>query len=385
MIKLTKLRFTWVLAFFLTFGFLCGASALANEENETAGAGYDPAQQQLEDALADVAANRTAFENDLAQRCAPAWGEDVDNAVAALAGLNDADLLAADEAPDCDAARSIIEGEPVELLGDTTQDWVYTAVDPCIIVDTRNVGGPIFSGTQRNFFVFGALGSQGGAVCNLPSGKPEPRGVHINLIAIPVGGKGNVRAFPYLNPTTDGLSANFQTANDVNVANAGTIKSCYLCGPEITVRSSNGSAHVKIEILGYYFPADNPDGSDWAQSGQSLALSPTATTVRSVAITAPSSGKVIVNASGSIGFNSTARDSARCCITTGTALDTNHLIIAAEETGGPNTVRYMPFGSTRGFNVSAGTTTFRLVCDEFAGNVTVVDSSMTAIFTRNTR
>jgi len=387
MSKFTKLRFTWVVAVLLTVGLLFVTPALADDENENTGAGSDQAQQELQDALDQIAANRATVESDLAQRCASAWGEEVDHVSATLAGLNDMDLLAADDAPDCDAVRSVIEGE---LLGDALEDWVYTAVNPCIIVDTRFAGGPIAVNTSRNYQVFGNLGFQGGQNCPLPKPGTEPRGVHINMVAIPTAGKGNVRAFPYLAPSANGLSANFQTINNVNVANAGTIKSCYFCGPEITVRTGAAAgvfaaANVKIEVLGYYFPAENPDGSDYVGGDQRFALSSADSVVRSISITAPTSGKVIVNASGSVEFGSGLRDSARCTITTGFAVDTLRGIYAAEETGGSSAVRWMPFAGTRGFNVSPGTTTFRLVCDEFAGTVYIVDSHMTAIFTRNTR
>ena len=380
--KFTKLSFIWMVAVALTVGLLYGVPALADEENPATGPGYDQAQQELQAALDWIAANRTAVANDLAQRCAPAWDEEIDHVADTLAGLSDADLLAADEAPDCEAARSMIDGPPVELLGSTTQDFVFTAVNPCIIVDTRRsgAGGPIFANTQRNFQVFsGSLGSQGGNFCPLPSGKPEPSGVHINLISVPVsGGNGNIRAFPYLAPTADGLSVNFNSNLPVALANAGSIKSCVLCGPEITVRSNFATSHVKIEILGYYFPAEIPSNFASVDSENSVT-SPE--TVETVVINAPSSGKVIVNASGYARFSTSGSDGGRCSITTGTTIDFAHLMIFDDDGGSGMT--FMPFAGTRGFNVGSGNTTFRLVCDRFQGGISIGDPNMTAIFTKN--
>ncbi len=58
-------------------------------------------------------------------------------------------------------------------------------------------------------------------------------------------------------------------------------------------------------------------------------------------------------------------------------MDTNNLILGNDQ---GDFVAQMPFAGTRGFFVGAGTTTFRLVCDESTGDVTVFDTQLTAIF-----
>jgi len=122
----------------------------------------------------------------------------------------------------------------------------------------------------------------------------------------------------------------------------------------------------------------NEAGGDFAGGDQVVNLTGTDTTVRDVAITAPSSGRVIVIASGYFYFHSTSVDGGRCSITTGTAVDFSNLIIAGERTG--DSTYYVPFVGTRGFSVGAGTTTFRLVCDSYSGTVSVEDTQMTAMF-----
>jgi hypothetical protein len=127
------------------------------------------------------------------------------------------------------------------------------------------------------------------------------------------------------------------------------------------------------------FDITNEAGGDFSGGNQSTTLTATDVTVRSVTLVAPSSGKVIVNASGYFDFDdTTGNDVGRCSITTGTSVDFNYLIIAGEQTG--NSVSYMPFAGTRGFNVSSGSYTFRLVCDEFDGNVKAEDTNITAVF-----
>ena len=48
-------------------------------------------------------------------------------------------------------------------LGDTDQDWVYTAVEPCRIVDTRQNGEALSCGVSRgSIIVYGHVEAQNG-------------------------------------------------------------------------------------------------------------------------------------------------------------------------------------------------------------------------------
>jgi hypothetical protein len=106
------------------------------------------------------------------------------------------------------------------------------------------------------------------------------------------------------------------------------------------------------------------------------------TNLRSVTINAPAPGKVIVLASGFFDFGSAAQDDGRCEITTSsTAIDNDFAFYGAEGTGATTAMVYVPFGSTRGFNVPAGTTTFNLLCDRVLGTVGVWRAHLTAIYT----
>lgn len=112
---------------------------------------------------------------------------------------------------------------------------------------------------------------------------------------------------------------------------------------------------------------------------QSLGLGADDQIVRSVTLVAPAPGRLLVNASGVFHFgNNLAVDTARCSITTASELDTNRLIIAGEESVAA--IEWAPFSGTRGFSVGAGAVTINLVCDEFAGEVTISDTHMTALF-----
>jgi len=149
-----------------------------------------------------------------------------------------------------------------------------------------------------------------------------------------------------------------------------------------TVGKANGCVNGKDVKDNRLQAADLKDepGADFASGDQSAQLGSAAVIVRSVIITAPSPGRVIVNASGSFLYQSGAPDIAHCSITTGVALDATHLIAAGESNQGADSMLNVPFGATRGFDVAAGSTAFNLVCAEISGNVFLQDTSLTAIF-----
>ena len=136
-------------------------------------------------------------------------------------------------------------------------DLLYTPVNPCRIVDTRNTSaGIIGASTQRDFRVYGSGGTisaQGGNAAGCPSPLGEPLAAHINMVAVNPTGKGNLQAFPVGAGTGAGLSVNYNTI-DTNLANAGTVKAITGTGPDITVASNFSSAHTVIDVLGYYYP-----------------------------------------------------------------------------------------------------------------------------------
>lgn len=118
----------------------------------------------------------------------------------------------------------------------------------------------------------------------------------------------------------------------------------------------------------------------FAGGPQVLTLTPTPVVARTVTLTVPANGTVIVNASGWFSFNDTTatREAAVCSITTTNAMETMRFA----SSDGSTTVgdQADAFAATRGFAVTPGTFTVNLVCFEFAGNVLLLDTSMTAMF-----
>lgn len=145
-------------------------------------------------------------------------------------------------------------GEDLEVKTNTTVDLVT----PCRIVDTRNAGGFFFPGQRREYYVYGPgpgpVGTiqQGGNPFGCPAPRGEPKGVIINVTAVPVSGSGNFRAFPAnVNPPTASL-VNYR-AGVQNIANAASVETYELGGPrELEIQNSFGFSHLVIDVMGYY-------------------------------------------------------------------------------------------------------------------------------------
>ncbi len=329
--------------------------------------------EQLQDIEADKSGVVAALVDRLATDEVTAYQLESTLAAASAATLAEVEQNA-DSIDDINVIMGGSEG--LERLGDLTEDYAYTAVTPCRIVNTNVLGGPFLPGVARSYRVYGLVGAQGGAAfCPSPNG--EPRAVHINVTAVPVAGQGNFRAYPAGGAAPNASLTNYK-AGVQNVANAGTIRTVFnLAGPEITVLNSFGTANLVIDVLGYYHNTEHLAGADYAGGDQNFTLGPANSVVRSVTITAPAAGRVIVNASGYFDFNdAVGLDAGRCSITTGLAVDFSNLIIAGERTG--TAMNWVPFAGTRGFNVGPGNTTFRLVCNEFDGDIEVEDTQLTA-------
>ena len=146
------------------------------------------------------------------------------------------------------------------------------------------------------------MGAQGGAA-NCPSPRGEPRGVHINVVAVPVSAQGNFRLYPAnIGPPIAGL-LNYK-AGVQNIANAGTFKTFFSVGVrEIEIQNRVGTAHLVIDVMGYYHEVNDVPGVDWSSIygivwiPSTSSLSPTL--LRSQTIDCPGVGTQYVVATGS--------------------------------------------------------------------------------------
>jgi hypothetical protein len=238
------------------------ASPAVYSEDRTA----DEADLAYQEALAAVAEapDATIYE------ILATWGPEIEAAGGSLSQLEtmldmaDATkLLGALDAGSLDELGEALAGksieEPVEVLGDLTRDYVYAPVSPCRIIDTRNAGGFFNPGERREYYVYGPAGDifpQGGNATGCPAPRGEPRGVHINVTSVPVSGTGNFKAFPANENPPNASLVNYRTGVQ-NIANAATLKTYFNVGPkEIEFQDSFGSAHLIVDVLGYYYDVE---------------------------------------------------------------------------------------------------------------------------------
>ena len=109
--------------------------------------------------------------------------------------------------------------------------------------------------------------------------------------------------------------------------------------------------------------------------------------VRSVTMTIPAAGQVMVNASGlmDLATGSGFTQSTWCSISTGIAVETAHYMFA--RTSGATSLANMPFAGTRVYAVTPGTFTVNLVCYATRNVLTfpasVQTAQLTALFVPN--
>lgn len=149
---------------------------------------------------------------------------------------------------------------PDQVRAQDDEDLVFTPVEPCRILDTRNPGpvsGVFSPNERREFYVYGTseISSQGGnpAGCAAPNG--EPSAVHINVTAVPVSGLCFFTVFPAdVSPPLASL-INYSPGVPA-IANAATIKTYFQVGAEEieVLNGPCGSAHLVIDVMGYYYP-----------------------------------------------------------------------------------------------------------------------------------
>ncbi|MFW5473999.1 hypothetical protein ACOCJ5_11890 [Knoellia sp. CPCC 206450] len=141
--------------------------------------------------------------------------------------------------------------------GSPGSDFVFHAVAPCRILDTRYGGGPLHNAT-RTFSARTGLAAQGGnaAGCGIPT---NAEAVQVNLGAVPVTSGGYVQGWETGQPQPLASLLNFGVAA---IANMVTMP---LNGSEQFNLRVTGKANVFADVAGYYtkpaYVAVSPSGT----------------------------------------------------------------------------------------------------------------------------
>jgi hypothetical protein len=142
----------------------------------------------------------------------------------------------------------------------------YFPVTPCRLVDTRLIpnppGDPLLPGKPRDFRIKATdLSDQGGNPdgCEVPG---TATSAMVNFVAVKPTGLGYLKvwSYPSLEPPNPSSVLNYGDVIGLNaIANGIAIPICdanvETCYYDFTVRAANSSAHLVVDILGYFGPA----------------------------------------------------------------------------------------------------------------------------------
>lgn len=383
--KLSPLPFAGLLALTLLGSSLQTAMAVEKSINTpsfTADNLNETARNYVEKNRAEVEANLLA-----------AFGSQMPDGGEQLAGMlknaTITQLQAAREAQDANILNVILGGtnsDPnlAQRVGDTDKDYSFTPITPCRIIDTRISGGIFLANDTREFNIYGSGGvleTQGGidTGCAAPAG--EPRGAILKLTAVPdpvvapANNTGTFSVYPANEAAPDFGSIVIYNGRNGNIANTASIQSFFdASAKEVKIKNKFGRSHLVVDVLGYFYAPEVPVGVDYISGNQSFPLSTTDATARTLSVTVPKDSHCVINASGYYALD--PNSNARCSITTGTTVDMDHSIYSDNDSTNPH---FESWGATRGFQQTAGTTDYNLVCTNTLGTTDVRDTSLTAM------
>lgn len=211
------------------------------------------------------------------------------------------------------------------------------------------------------------------SIVTAPSGRP----VHVSAVVNPGTGSGT---------WTDsvGNTGTMVLAGAVPGLPARPMPASGLAAAVVTSTELAANAVTGAKVAdGSLTSADLADGprAEAAAGNQNQTISTSPSPMRSLTITAPTAGKVVVYASGYFSFTvvPTALESVQCSISDTTGIDSG-AIIRATDGGSTNAAYATPFSGVRMFTVPAGPFTVHLNCQVLAGNVVMGDSGLAAIF-----
>jgi hypothetical protein len=207
------------------------------------------------------------------------------------------------------------------VLGDSSADLVYTPIRPCRVFDTRVVGGPLATGTARNFLVAagnGSLASQGGSAsgCGIPTGRATS--VMLNLIAESPSGAGNLRAWAVSDPQTpQPFASALNYGAIVGITGIGNTSAVQICDPalddcssgDLRIQANLNATDVVGDAFGYFSRFTKPVDDLVAFSGPHLPDSGSGTTtLATIVFVPPTTGTAVLSGRGHCGMKTATSD-----------------------------------------------------------------------------
>ncbi len=141
-----------------------------------------------------------------------------------------------------------------KALGALGEDLVFTPIQPCRIVDTRNAGGAIGTDQTRSFKAagIGSYAGQGGSTGNCGMQGEIPSAVALNVTAVVPVQAGYATVFPHGTVRPDTASMNYAAGAIVNSAIIAKVPNPAL-NLDFSIFSFAQSDFV-VDIVGYFAP-----------------------------------------------------------------------------------------------------------------------------------
>jgi hypothetical protein len=141
-----------------------------------------------------------------------------------------------------------------QVLGSLSNDLVYTPIQPCRIVDTRNtLAGPILAGQTRSYDAFaGSFTSQGGSATNCGLASNAFTAIAVNLTAVFPANAGFATAYPFNTVRPNASSVNYTAGAIVNNGLLIQIPNP-LQSDDFTLWTLSTSDFV-VDVVGYFAP-----------------------------------------------------------------------------------------------------------------------------------
>ena len=141
-----------------------------------------------------------------------------------------------------------------QTLGLVSNDLVYTPVQPCRIIDTRNAGGAIGAGFTRSFKAIDSANftAQGGSATNCGTLGFRATAVAVTLTVVTPAGPGFATAFPFGIPQPDVSSINYTAGAIVNNGLIIQIPNP-MAASDFTLFTL-AQSHYVADIVGYFAP-----------------------------------------------------------------------------------------------------------------------------------
>lgn len=142
--------------------------------------------------------------------------------------------------------------EDPSLIGDPSQDLVYTPMTPCRYIDTRNVGGPITAAAPRGFDLALTGASYGGAgACSVTEQVVAAIAMNVTITQ-PVAAPGFLAVKPSLAAPLTSFMNWYEAGPLVQVANAGVASVSQPGAPDEFIIQVAESTHVIVDFFGVF-------------------------------------------------------------------------------------------------------------------------------------